>query len=283
MSSTNTPPRNQQQQPAGQQSGTRAISSPAAQGLPPTGLQQQLVSLRRGYQAARTASIPGLGGVGVDVNAGAGGRQQELGGGRTAMQAGLDGDPNRPAGSTSLNELARRLATSYDLAIGRDQLVDDQGNFMVTPDQLVAASGGQETLGTAATKMNYIASAIQRQQTEQSTRKAEAALQAGLGLASQRRAGSMIETQQQFYSGLANLYANQDFEAADFSYFIQKEKMDIEMEMLRKAEKLQKKKARTGFFGGLATGVLGILTGNVALGAQGFSTAVGNSAETGWF
>lgn len=271
MSSTATPP----------QQGTRQISSaPQTQGLPPTGLQQQLASLRQGYQQARTASIPGLGGVGVDVNAGAGGRQQEL---RRPMAAGVEPGMQRPAGSTSLNELARKLATSYGLAIGRDQLVDDQGNFLVTPDQLVAGSGGQETLGTAATKLNYISSAIQRQQTEQSSRKAEAALQAGLGLTSQRRAGSMIEQQQQFYAGLADLYSNQDFEAADFSYFIQKERMDMEMEMMRKAEKLQKKKARAGFLGGIATGVFGILSGNVALGAQGFGTALGSSAETGWF
>ncbi len=281
MTSTTTPPMgNQQQQQQGQQ--TQQIG-----GLPPTGLQQQLQSMRQGYNQARSARVQGLGNIGVDVNAGAAQNQQSLRSGLTgggqAMQATEAGGSATPMGQTSLQALAQRLASSYGLAVGRDQLVDAQGNFNFTPDQIAGASGGADTMGTAAAKMNYIASAIQRQQQQGQANKAEAALQAGLGVTSQRSRGSMVEQQQQFYSGLANLYQNQDYEAADFSYFIQKEQMDIQAEMLRKAEKLQKKKARSGFWTGLAMTGLGIATGNYWMAAQGATTAGGSAGETGYF
>jgi hypothetical protein len=278
MTSTIQPPSSQAQQ--------QAASGP---GLPPTGLQQQLNSMRQGYQAYRQARVPGLGGVGVDVNAGAAGNQQSLRGPLQARQQGggtaaaTNEAPMTPTGQTSLQALAQRLASSYGLAVGRDQLVDSAGNFNFTPDQLSSASGGSETMGTAAAKMNYIASAIQRQQTQDAMKKSEAALQAGLGVTSKRARGSMVEQQQGFYQGLANLYQNQDYEAADFSYFIQKEKMDIEQEILRRAEKLQKKKARSGFWTGVALTGIGLATGNYWIAAQGATQAGGSAGETGYF
>jgi hypothetical protein len=278
MTSTIQAP-NQQQQPAGQSSGP---------GLPPTGLQQQLNSLRTQYQTYRKARVPGLGGVGVDVNANAGKNQQSLRAGLTQQQPGqamqaTTGQNGMPAGQTSLQQLAQRLAGSYGLAIGRDQLVDSAGNFNFTPDQLAKASGGQETMGTAAAKLNYIASAIQRQQTQENMKKSEAALQAGLGVTSKRARGSMVEQQQQFYQSLASLYQNQDYEAADFSYFIQKEKMDIEQEMLRKAEKLRKSKAKAGFWGGLAMTGINIAAGNYGGAVQSGIGAYGSGEEAGYF
>ena len=284
MTSTSTPPTGQQpgqpSQPKTQQIG----------GLPPTGLQQQLSSMQQQYAAYQSARVPGLGGIGVDVNAGARNNQQSLRagatgqpGGQQALQATTPGAPQMPMGQTSLQALAQRLASSYGLAVGRDQLVDAAGNFNVTPDQIAASSGGQDTMGTAAAKMNYIAAAIQDQKNTQNMRKSESALQAGLGLTSQRRSGSMIEQQQQFYSQLANLYQNQDREAADFSYFIQKEKMDIESEMLRKAQKLAGKKARTGFWTGVVMTGVGVATGNYWLASQGAGMAYGSSGETGYF
>lgn len=191
--------------------------------------------------------------------------------------------PQLPMGQTSLQALAQRLATSYGLAIGRDQLVDAQGNFNFTPDQLAKAAGGSETMGTAAAKLNYIASALQRHQTQGNLNKSEAALQAGLGLTGKRRSGSMIEQQGQYYMGLANLYQAQDYEAADFSYFIQKEQMDLQAEILRKAEKLQKKKARGQFWGGVALTGVGIATGNWWMAGQGATMAGGSAGETGYF
>jgi hypothetical protein len=260
-----------------------APAKPRAQGLPPTGLQQQLASMQEQYSAYSRARVPGLGGIGVDVNAGGGANQQSLRPATLGGQQQPGGAPGLPQGQTSLQALAQRLASSYGLAVGRDQLVDSQGNFMMTPDQIAKASGGADTMGTAAAKMNYIASAIQRQQTDANMKKSEAALQAGLGVVSKRGRGSAVEQQQQFYQGLANLYQNQDYEAADFSYFIQKEKMDIEQEMMRKAEKLQKSKAKAGFWGGLAMTGINIAAGNYAGAVQSGMGAYGSGAEAGYF
>lgn len=280
-STTQPPPTGQQQQSTGQQQ---------VPGLPPTGLQQQLASMQQQYQAYSQARVAGLGAIGVDVNAGARNNQASLRGGATRQQPGATqqatqtpGAPPAPMGTTSLQALAQRLASSYGLSVGRDQIVDAAGNFNFTPDQIAKASGGADTMGTAAAKMNYIASAIQRQQNQQNLQKSEAALQAGLGVTSQRSRGSMVEQQQQFYQGLASLYQNQEYEAADFSYFIQKEKQDIEAEMLRKAEKLAKKKARTGFWTGVAIAGLGVATGNYWMAAQGASQAGATGGETGYF
>lgn len=278
MTSTQPPPTGQQQQ-----------QTPTG-GLPPTGLQQQLASMQQQYQQYQQARVPGLGNIGVDVNAGARNNQASLRGGSTrqqpqgqAMAAGMEGAPNLPQGQTSLQALAQRLASSYGLAVGRDQLVDASGNFNFTPDQIAKSSGGADTMGTAAAKMNYIASALQRQQTEGNLKKSEAALQAGLGLTGKRRSGSMIEQQQQFYSGLANLYQNQDYEAADFSYFIEKEKQDIQAEMMRRAEKLKGKKARAGFWGNLGLTAFNVATGNYAGAIQTGMEAYGSGAEGGYF
>lgn len=263
MTSVQTPPQGQQQQQQPRQIG--------GGGLPPTGLQQQLASMNQAYQRAN------FGRGGVNVRGNMPGQNQAL----PAM--GGPGQPQQQRGSTSLNDLARKLAKNYGLAIGKDALVDEMGNFNMTPDQLAGASGGQETLGTAAAKMNYIASAIQRQQTQQNFQKSEAAMQAGIGLANQRRPGSMIEQQQQMYAGLAQLYQNQDYEAADFSYFIQKEKQDVEAELMRKAERMAKKKAKSNMYTGIGTAIAGIFTGNYALIAYGAAQAAGGATEAGYF
>lgn len=299
MTST-APPTTVEQDPQQQQ---QQASQPAAQGLPPTGLQQQLASLNSQYDSWRNAKYNRMGatgsqrsyGVGVDVRGNAAQQNQPLPGltgavggqqpgqPQQAMQA--TGEPDARLGaSTSLNALANRLAQNYGLSVGRTDLVDPQsGQLNFTPDQLVASSGGQETLGTAAAKMNYIASAIQKQQTQQNMKKSEAALQAGLGLTSQRRSGSMIEQQQQFYQGLASLYQNQDYEAADYSYWINKEKQDTEMAILNKIEKLNKKKARGQFWGGAIMAGIGFATQNYTMAAQGLGTAAGSGAEAGYF
>lgn len=281
MTSTITPPQGQQQQPG-------AASGP---GLPPTGLQQQLNSMRQQYEAYRNARVPGLGAVGVDVNANARNQQNSLRSGLTGaapqqQQQGMQAQsasPQMPMGQTSLQQLAQRLATSYGLSVGRDQIVDAQGNFNFTPDQMAGASGGRDTMGTAAAKMNYIASAIQRQQTQDAMKKSEAALQAGLGVTSKRGRGSAVEQQQQFYSGLANLYQNQDYEAADFSYFIQKEKLDLEDAMRRRAEAQAKRKARGQMWAGAGIAIAGFASGNYAMGAQGVGMFASGGTEAGYF
>lgn len=172
-------------------------------------------------------------------------------------------------GQTSLANLARTLATSYGLPVGRQDIVDEQGNLLVTPDQIVAQSGGKETLGGAAAKLNYISAAIARQQNEGQTKKAEAALSAGAGLVRSRGRGSAAAMQSGFYQGLAQLYDNQQYEAADYSYFIMKEQMDFAREQQRLAQKAAKKRGIGGMIGSIAGGLIGTFL------APGLGTAAG--------
>ncbi len=248
-----------------------------AQGLPPTGLDQQLETLNQTYQAV--AQTPQ---VGFDVLA-----QQMQGGVAEALAVpgggpggGAGGAPT-PGGSTNVQQMARNLAQNYGLAIGRGNIVDAQGNFLVTPDQLASASG--DTIGETAAKMNYVSQALARQQTEQQQQKGIAAIQTGLGQVQERGRGSLASLQTGLYQDLADLYSNQEYQAADFSYFIQKEQMDIAQEMMRRQEKLAKKQSRMGFVGGIGMGIAGIASGNVAMGMGGFGTAVGSASGTGWF
>jgi hypothetical protein len=179
--------------------------------------------------------------------------------------------------------MARNLAQNYGLAIGRGRLVDDQGNLLMTPEQLANASGGADTLGTAAAKMNFISQAIAKKQNEMQQQKGIAAIQTGLGQVQSRGRGSLAAMQSGFYQDLADLYSNQQYEAADFSYWIQKEQLDMQSELQRRAEKLAKKQARGQFIGGLALGTAGLFTGNFALAAGGYGQAAGSAGGTGWF
>lgn len=263
-------------QPGGQQPGTTGPPQPGgapqvppetpAQGLPPTGLDQQLATLNKTYQAVQNVPKAGFNVLGSQM----GGQAEGL-----AVPGG------QQMGGTSVQQLAQRLAQSYGLAIGRGNIVDAQGNFLVTPDQLASASG--DTMGEAAAKMNYISQAIARQQTEQQQQKGIAAIQTGLGQVQERGRGSLASLQTGLYQDLADLYSNQEYQAADFSYFIQKEKMDIAVELQRRKEKLAKKQARAGFIGGIGMGITGIFTGNVGMAMGGFETATGAAGGTGWF
>lgn len=254
---TGQPPQMQQGPP--QQQGQQQQTQP----LPPTGLEQQLASINKMRMGAQSmGALP----------------QQAMSSALPQQQ-----QPAKTRGSTSLNDLASSLAKSYGLQLGRGDLVDEQGNFLMTPDQLAAASGGSESMGSAAAKMNYIADAIQRRQQEQQAKKSEAALQTGLGLVQSRGRGSLAAMQSGFYEGLANLYQGQQYEAADFSYFIQKEQFDIQQNILSRAEKLAKKQARGQFLTGIGAGIAGVFSGNFALAAGGFASAGGSAGSTGWF
>ena len=235
-------------------------------GLPPTGLQQQLASLNQQYESVR--NIPK---IGFDP------RVQQLQQGQQELQG-----PGK-VGQTSLGDLARSLAESYGLPLGRGSLVDDQGNFLMTPDQLAAASGGSETIGTAAAKMNYIAEAIGARQQERSFQQGVSAMQTGIGLVQERGRGSLANLQSGHYAQLGQMYANKEYESADFSYFIEKEKMDIAQDLMRRREELAKKQARMGMIGGIVGGILGFATGNVGMGIGGISSAFGAAGGTGWF
>ena len=186
----------------------------------------------------------------------------------SSQMTGAPQAPGLPMGQTSLSSLAKTLAQSYGLPLGRQELVDAQGNMTATPDQIVAQSGGKETLGSAAAKLNYISSAITQQQNQRQAQKAESALQAGLGQVRSRGRGSAAAMQSGMYQQLSQLYDNQEYEAADFSYFIMKEQMDFQREQWRREDKAKKK----GALGGAIGGIVGAIAGSVF---PGIGTAIG--------
>jgi hypothetical protein len=250
------------------QQGAAGGSAPGmqqTQGLPPTGIQQQLSSLNQMY-----SGVQGMrGGVGYDV------RQAQFQQGQQQQgQGGLQ--QQRMGGSTSLDALAKSLAQNYGLAIGRGRLVDEHGTMLMTPDQMANASGGAETLGSAAVKMQYISQAVKNYQTEQAQQKGIAAIQTGLGQVQQRGRGSLASMQSGMYQDLADLYSNQQYASADFSYWVQKEQADIQANLMRRQEKLAK---RQGYLG-MAMGVGMMAAGNYAGGA---AMVAGGAQGAGWF
>lgn len=275
MSSIPPPPQQQQQS---MQPQPNPGAQQQQQGLPPTGLQQQLNSLNQFYSQVQTAGqgTPGMGGLGFNV------RGQQFGAAQAqADQGALQDDVE--IGSSSLDAMARNLAQRYGMPIGRGRLVDDYGNFLVTPQQLADASGGAVTMGEAAAQMNYISGALARRQNEEQQQKGIAAIQTGLGQVQSRGRGSLAAMMSGYYQDMADLYANQEYEAADFSYYIQREQLDIQQELQRRAEKLAKKQARGQFVAGVGLTVAGIFTGNVAAVGAGVSMAGGSAGQTGWF
>jgi len=273
--SPNTPQQGPQIPPA-----PGAGGAGASGGLPPTGLQQQLNSLNSYYtqvQNARIASAQGgMNNIGFDVRAHQFGNAESMG-----MGAELEQDAE--IGSTSLDAMARNLAQRYGMPVGRGRIVDEYGNFLMTPQQMADASGGSLTLGEAAAQMNYISSALTRRQNEDQQSKGMAALQAGLGQVQSRGRGSLAAMMSGYYQDIADLYANKEYEAADFSYYIEKEKLDIEAELRRRAEKKAKQQSRSGFVVGLAMTVASLYTGNVAGAAAGVSMVASSYEGTGWF
>lgn len=268
--------------PPTQQPGQAEAPAPAAQqqqqGLPPTGLQQQLASLNQFYGQVQNAGQgqPGMGGLGFNV------RARQFSQAQNQQDQGSLGQ-DMEIGSTSLDAMARNLAQRYGMPIGRGRLVDDNGNFLMTPQQIADASGGSVTLGEAAAQMNYISQAITRQQNEEQQQKGMSALQAGLGQVQSRGRGSMAAMMSGYYQDIADLYSNQEYEAADFSFYIQKEQLDVATELQRRAESLAKKQARGQFIAGIGVTIASLYTGNIAGVAAGASMIGGSAGGTGWF
>lgn len=264
-------PQQQQQAPAAQQQ---------QQGLPPTGLQQQLASLNQFYGQVQNAQAPGALGGSIGYNV----RAQQFGAAQAQEgQGALQPDQGMEIGSTSLDAMARNLAQRYGMPIGRGRLVDDQGNFLMTPQQIADASGGRTTLGEAAAQMNYISQALSRRQNEEQQQKGLAAMQAGLGQVQSRGRGSLAGMMSGYYEGIADLYANQEYEAADFSYYVQKEMQDVETQLQARAERLAKKQARGQFVAGIGVTIASLYTGNLAGAVAGASMVGGSAGSTGWF
>src|SRR5690606_9318319 len=109
----------------------------------------------------------------------------------------------------------------------------------------------------------------------------------GLGQVQSRGRGSLAAMQSGFYQQIAQTYQNAiargDYESADFSYYVQREQLQIAQELQRRQEKLAKKQARGAFFGGIGMGLAGILTGMPGLAVGGFGQAAGSLGGTGWF
>ena len=241
------------------------------QGLPPTGLQQQMNALHESY-----AQFQGVADVGFDPRQWMFEQQQQSGNNMLEGQSG-------GAGSTSLDAMAKSMAQRYGLNIGRGRLVDESGNFLYTPDQLAQASGGAMTTGEASAKMMYISQAVTKKQNEQQQQKGIAALETGLGQVQSRGRGSLAAMQSGYYQDLGDMYANQEYQSADFSFYIQQEQNAIANELMRRSEELATNQARSGFVVGVGLAIVGALTGNVALVVGGAAQAGASGAQTGWF
>ncbi len=281
-----TAPATQQQTQLDQLQGQQRETMGA--GLPRGGLDSQLDSINQYYDQVRNATIelPSMSSLGSAGKT----KTYSIGFDPQAYQAqqlggiGQEEEVGAKTGgySTDLNDLARRLATSYGLDIGRGEIVDQSGNLLITPDQIQAASGGSETVGSAAAKLNYLEAAITKEQNLQQQQKGIAAIQTSLGQVQKRGRGSLAAMQTGLYQDLADLYSNQQFEAADFSYFIERERMDLARELSRKARETTKGKARGHFWGGAALTVAGLYTGNWQVTAQGAGMVAGSYEETGY-
>lgn len=180
-------------------------------GLPPTALSMQMQSMNDQYQQAQQQAQMQTMGATLQT-----GGPLTMTNEQTGSQFGAG-----EFGRTSLQDMAERMARSYGLNFSRGSLVDSEGNFQMTPDQL-ASDGGE--MDTIAAQMNRIAQAINDRQVEQQQNKATAALQAGLGQVQQRGRGSLAGMQSNFYQSMAQNYTDPNLlpEQQDFSFWIQK-------------------------------------------------------------
>lgn len=237
-----------------------------AQGLPPTGIDQQLATINQEQQQPQAMGASLLPGAAPPTPPGQGQGQ---------------------IGSTNVQQMAQNLARQYGLAIGRGNIVDAQGNFLQTPEQMAQAGGrgqgGYSPVAEAANKMSMISDALTRQMNEQQQQKGIAAIQTGLGQVQSRARGSLASLQTGLYQDLADLYSNQEYEAADFSYFIQREQFELAQHQMHRERKKGKKRGRLGVFSGLAQMGIGMATQNYGLIGKGVTGALGSAAETGWF
>jgi hypothetical protein len=189
-------------------------------GLPPTALSMQMQSMNDQYQQAQQQQQQQQQG---------GGGLQSFGVGMGAMGAGTGGLGAGEFGRSSLSDMAERMAQSYGLNFGRGSLVDPEGNFAMTPDQMAAANP-EMGVDDIAANMNRIAQAINDRRIDAQQNKATAALQTGMGQLQKRGRGSLAALQSNFFQSMAQNYTNPNLlpEQQDFSYWIQKGQMEEE-------------------------------------------------------
>jgi len=224
----------QQQQPTGQQMPGQQtpLGQPQGRALPATGIQQQVQSIMQAGQ----------------------GLQQFQGAQALPLARGLQ----RPGG-TNLNDLAENLARGYGVRLGAAPLVDEQGNFTRMP-----------TSGQEAVAFQFISQAIADEQNRRQQQSAQATLSTGLGQVQRRGRGSLAAMQSGLFQELAQVQRSIEYRAKDFSYFVQKEQLEKQEELVRRQEKLMKKRGRSALIGTIAGAALGSLL-------PGIGTAAGAS------
>lgn len=238
-----------------------------------TGIDHQLQMIQGNYDRLR-----GIDEIGFDYQAQQAGATNVRGAELAQMQ---EQDTTR---GTNLNQMASDLAQRYGLALPRGgSIVDENGTMLYTPDQIAQMSGGAETIGTAAAKMQYIENAITQEQNRKQQELARGAISAGMQLVSDRGRGSLATMQSGFYQDLADLYSNQIEEAEDFSYFIQKEAQDIQMELQARAERLFRKQSRMLAMMGIGNIIGGAVSGNTGMVAQGAGQTAAGGHGAGWW
>tara|TARA_R110000803_G_scaffold48198_5_gene100087 strand:- start:8003 stop:8767 length:765 start_codon:yes stop_codon:yes gene_type:complete len=253
------------------------------QGLPPTGLQTQLNGLNQVYQNVQGATAMDPSSPGDTMTYGYNVRAQQFGQNQQSGALQLGQQQQQGVNGGSLDAMARNMAQRYGMSIGRGRLVDEAGNFLYTPKQLAEASGGTMTMGEAAANMNYISQALTKKQNEKQQALGLAAIQTGLGQVQQRGRGSLSSMMGGQYEAMADLYANKEYEAADFSYYIQKEFSDIQVELQRRYEKMAKDHARGKFWSGIVVTAIGMASGNNIMTGQGVAAITESAGSTGYF
>src|SRR5262245_28606628 len=117
--------------------------------LPPTGVQRQAAALVRpnATGAAANPANPQQGAArpaqGQQQGQVPGAPQGQAPGAAVpgaALQATSPSAPPATRGATSLTNLANQLGRSLGIPLGQNGLVDEQGNFLMTPDQVAQQS-----------------------------------------------------------------------------------------------------------------------------------------------
>ena len=186
----------------------------------------------------------------------------------------------------SYSAIAARFAQSLGIPLGRNQqIVDEQGNFLMTPDQIAEASGGSISEGEAAARFNYLSSAIANEQRRRADRQSIASLETGIGLVQNNARGSLATLQSGLYERLSANYQDQarNIEQTDFSYFIQREQLEYARAIARDVARAARRGAAIGGVLGIVGGIAGLASGNYAAGAQGLAGGAQSLSQAGWF
>lgn len=177
-------------------------------------------------------------------------------------------------GGTNLNDLASYLARQYGIALGRQPMVDERGNFLRHP-----------TNADEAVKFQFISQAIADEQNRRAQQKSVSALQAGIGQTQSRARGSLATMMSGKYEALSDLYSKEQHRAADFSYFVQKEQLDKMDEITKRMEKAAQGQSKGQMWGSLVGTIVGLFVPGVGpLVGGSLGGAIGGAGSSaGWY